>query len=452
MNIIEACYDPQLFRPFFKELSTWRAWLILLKAFYGQPPAPGDLALFRKHTGRTTWPDRPAKELWIICGRRSGKSFTAALLALYEACFKKHRLAVGEQGHVLICSPTRYQARIIKGYLSGFINENQMLRSMILSETAWEIELDNHIIISVFSSDFRSIRGYTAVAAVVDELAFLASAGASPDFETLRAIRPALATSGGPLICLSTPYSRAGALYETHKQHYGRDGEILVWQAASREMNPTLSQKTIEKAMQADPDGARAEWYGEFRNDVSSYATREAVEACVVPGRYELPPVPGVRYYAFVDPSGGSKDSMTLAVAHSEQGKKAVLDLVRERKPPFSPEAVVQEFCATLKTYRIGRVVGDRYGGEWCREPFRKEGIHYNVSSATKSDIYAGFLPLINSGRVELLENQRLINQLLHLERRISRGGKDSVDHGPGGHDDVINAAAGALVGTSQRQ
>jgi hypothetical protein len=39
-----------------------------------------------------------------------------------------------------------------------------------------------------------------------------------------------------------------------------------------------------------------------------------------------------------------------------------------------------------------------------------------------------------------------LISQLHGLERRTARGGKDSIDHGPGAHDDIANAVAGALV------
>jgi hypothetical protein len=39
-----------------------------------------------------------------------------------------------------------------------------------------------------------------------------------------------------------------------------------------------------------------------------------------------------------------------------------------------------------------------------------------------------------------------LIAQLIGLERRTARSGRDSIDHGPGAHDDVANAVAGALV------
>ena len=44
-----------------------------------------------------------------------------------------------------------------------------------------------------------------------------------------------------------------------------------------------------------------------------------------------------------------------------------------------------------------------------------------------------------------LLDHPRLIAQLGGLERRTARGGKDSIDHAPGAHDDVANAAAGVL-------
>jgi hypothetical protein len=53
---------------------------------------------------------------------------------------------------------------------------------------------------------------------------------------------------------------------------------------------------------------------------------------------------------------------------------------------------------------------------------------------------------LFTSGRVRLLDNQRLVSQFSSLERRTSSIGKHKIDHGPGGSDDVCNAAAGALV------
>jgi hypothetical protein len=78
---------------------------------------------------------------------------------------------------------------------------------------------------------------------------------------------------------------------------------------------------------------------------------------------------------------------------------------------------------------------------------FREHGIAFEQSARPKSDIYGDLLPLLNAGRVELLDNLRLAAQLVGLERRTARSGRDSIDHAPGGHDDLANAVAGVLVG-----
>jgi hypothetical protein len=152
-----------------------------------------------------------------------------------------------------------------------------------------------------------------------------------------------------------------------------------------------------------------------------------------------------VTYVAFVDPSGGAADSMTLAIAHKQAGR-IILDCVRERIPPFSPEDVVHEFAALLKPYRVAQVRGDRYAGEWPRDRFRASGITYAVADQPKSDLYRDLLPPLNSGQVELLDLPRLRAQLGGLERRTARGGRDTIDHAPHTHDDLVNAVAGALL------
>jgi hypothetical protein len=123
-----------------------------------------------------------------------------------------------------------------------------------------------------------------------------------------------------------------------------------------------------------------------------------------------------------------------------------VLDLLRDVRAPMSPAAVTAKFAEDLKSYGVHRVVADRWGTRWVEERFRCEGITCDQSADPKSIIYASFLPLLNSGRIKLLDNQRLINQLIGLEWRTARDGRDTIDHTPGAHDDLINAAAGCLT------
>jgi hypothetical protein len=119
---------------------------------------------------------------------------------------------------------------------------------------------------------------------------------------------------------------------------------------------------------------------------------------------------------------------------------------VRERRPPFSPADVVLEFVSVLKSYGIRKVTGDRWGGEFVREPFRAHGIEYAVAEMAKSNFYREALPLLTSSKVELLDHPRLVTQFCGLERRTSRAGKDSIDHGPNQHDDLVNVVAIAIV------
>jgi len=450
MNILQACNDPKLFKPWFAR-GDWSAWHAFLAALFALPMTEDQLAIYRRHTGREDAPTEPCEEAWLVIGRRGGKSFLMALTGVFLACFRDYRqyLQPGERATVAIIDPDRKQARVVLRYVRGLITHIPMLAAMVERETADGFDLTNGATLEITSASMRTSRGYTFAAVLVDEIAFLRTddSAANPDSEILNAVRPGLATiPGAPLICASSPYARTGEVWQAFRKFYGKPNAPLVWKATTREMNPSVRQQIVDDALEADYARANSEYNAEFRTDVETFVAREVVDQCTILDRHELPRLSGIRYLAFVDPSGGSADSMTLAIAHRDKDGRAILDVVRERRPPFSPEAVTQEFAELLKDYGVSRVVGDAYSGEWVREPFRTCGIAYEVSDKRKSDIYRDALPLLNSGKVELLDHPRLVTQLCGLERRTARGGKDSIDHAPGGHDDVANAVAGALV------
>lgn len=450
-TIIEACADPALFARWFRDPDTWLAWFVFLKALFGLPMSDSDRSLFRQCTGRDVPPAGGVREAWLVVGRRGGKSIVLALIAVFLGCFIDWSpyLAPGERGTVMVIATDKKQARAIYRYAVALLREVPMLKVLISRDTAEAIDLKNGITIEILTASFRTVRGYTLIAALCDEIAFWRSDESSnPDSEIIAAIRPAMATiPGAMLLCASSAYARRGALWTAFRKHFGQDGPVLVWKADTRTMNPTVPQSVIDEAYESDPASAAAEYGAEFRTDVETYIAREVVDAAVVPGRHELLPLPGMKYFAFTDPSGGSSDSMTLSIAHADKDGRAILDAVRERKPPFSPDGVVQDFAELLKIYRITTVAGDRYAGEWPRERFRVHGIQYELAEKPKSDMYRDLLPLLNSGRVEMLDLPRLTSQLCGLERRTARGGKDSIDHPPGGaHDDIANCFAGAVL------
>lgn len=449
MNIISAARDKKLFGRWFKDPS-WQSWMVFLKSLFAIPLEDGEQEIFTKHTGRSVLPANPLREAWLVVGRRGGKSLIAAFVALYLACFRDYSkyLAPGELGTLMLIAADRRQARVVMRYILGFIENTPLLKSMIVRRTRESIELSNKIMIEIHTCSFRSTRGYSLIGVVADEIAFWRSdESANPDVEILNALRPGLATMpGSMLLAISSPYARRGALWEAHQKHYGKENDpVLIWQADTRSMNPNVPQEIINEALEADEPSAKAEYLAIFRSDSELYASRESLEAVKIPHRVELPYSKQFEYFAFVDPSGGQADSMTMAIAHSENGC-TVLDLMREAKPPFSPDNVVSNFALQLQAYKISCVTGDRYGGQWPQERFRHHRIEYKISSLTKSEIYRSMLPVINSGKVELLDDTKLFNQFLQLERRTGSAGREFVDHPPGGHDDVANAVAGACL------
>jgi hypothetical protein len=453
MNILEAKADARLFGSHFRPVESWAAWDVCLAAIFGLELPGGDLGreVFERHTGRAVAPTSPAREAWLIVGRRGGKSRVAALVAVYLACFRDYAgvLAPGERGTVMLIAADRRQARTLLRYVRGLLAV-PMLAAMVEREVAEGVDLTNGVTIEVHTASFRAVRGYTLVAAICDEVAFwrVDEDAAEPDREILNALRPGMATCPGALLlAISSPYARRGELWRAYERHFGKDGDVLVWQAPTRAMHPAVPQELIDAAAVEDESSALAEYGAQFRRDVESFVSREAVEAAVIGDRAELPPDRHRHeYLGFVDAAGGSgQDSMTLALAHAE-GERVVLDVLREVRPPFSPDAVCADFAAVLREYAVARVRGDRYAGSWPASRLAAHGIRYEPSERTKSEIYAAFLPLLNSGRVELLDDPRLKRQLLGLERRTARGGRDSIDHAPRSHDDLANAAAGALV------
>jgi hypothetical protein len=298
------------------------------------------------------------------------------------------------------------------------------------------------------------VRGIRAAAVICDELAyFISTEGRPTDVEMLRALRGRVATTGGKLLILSSPYAQSGALWDLDRKHYGReDSPTLVWKASAPAMNPTLPADYLARMEAEDPEAYRSEVLGEFRAGVSTFFDPEAIEACVAGGVRARAPEDGVRYFGFIDAASGSgKDAFALGIAHRD-GERAVLDVVSAWRPPFNPSGVIAEVATELKRYRLLQATGDRYAPGFVAEGFRAHGIKYQPSEQDRSGLYLELLPAVNAGRAVLLDDADLLRELRGLERRRGTSGRDRVDHRPGAHDDRANAAAGALALALKRE
>jgi hypothetical protein len=267
----------------------------------------------------------------------------------------------------------------------------------------------------------------------------------------------AASTTNGMLIGISTPYRKLGLLHQKHRDYFGKDdADTLVVQGSTQQFNPTLSDATIAAQRLADPTAAASEWDAEFRTDISSFLDDALVDAAVEHGRpLELPPVRGTYrlYQGFCDASGGTgHDSYTIAIAHKEYGL-FVIDALRGTTSGFrfDPQEVTKQYAQLLKEYGVSSVTGDAYAAEWVAGAWRNTGITYIRSDVPKSEIYLNVIPLFTRGLVRLPDHAKLLRELRLLERQTHRGGKESVDHPRGGHDDYANAVCGVLHNLSLR-
>jgi hypothetical protein len=428
---------------------SWLAWRTLLVASMGEELTADERTLFKQFTQRDHEPLERVEEFVAIKGRRGGGSRSASVIAAYLAGLCQYpRLARGERGVCLCVAADQRQADVILDYTEANFRNSPVLAQLIQSRAQRELRLNNGIDVEVRASDFRRLRGLTFIACVADEMAFWQTDdSANPDTEILAAIRPGLATTSGPLFLISSPYARRGELWKTFSKHYGPNGDpsILVCKGTSREFNPSLPQSVVDRAFERDAASASAEYGANFRTDVESFVSLEAIRQCVV-GFIEKAPATShvTNYVAFADPSGGSVDSFAMAIGHFDYARSTVvLDCLREIVAPFNPEQATQELSRTLKSYHLNKVTGDKYAGAYPVEQFARFGIQFEQSAKPKSDLYIDLLPLLNSRRIELLDHPKLCTQLVSLERKTTRGGKDSIDHPPGGKDDLANACAG---------
>jgi len=187
-----------------------------------------------------------------------------------------------------------------------------------------------------------------------------------------------------------------------------------------------------------------AEYLCRWRDDLSTWLSRELLDASVDTGVLVRPPDAEHNYLAGCDASGGRNDSFTAAISHREGDGKIVLDALYERKAPFNPREVVDEIVALMRQYNCHKVTGDKYGAQWTVEAFTRAGARYVQSEFDRSAIYMNALPIFTSGRARLLDNPKLVSQFASLARRTFSTGRERIDPGPG-HDDLCNSAAIAM-------
>jgi hypothetical protein len=326
---------------------TWKPWRTVGKAIFGEELSAEEMIEFQTFTGRMLAQTTQAREVWMAIGGRAGKDWFCAAVVVYLACYRKHKLKLGDLGRVMLLAVDMDQAAESFRYICELIDSIPKLASLIkgkpnTKQGMMRLTLTNRIEILVKPADKRRVRGRTVVAIVASEIAFWTDQEThqNPAVEVLRALRPSmLGMSGALLLAVSSPYRRKGVHFDMIDQHWAKDGDrILSIRASTMAMRPDDSDDFLdflEEEERLDPVSFDAEYRGNFRKDLEDFITLEQANAVVITGRAVLLPVLGVRYLGFLDAAGGGgQDSAALCIVMLQNGK-AVVCRVAEWKPPF---------------------------------------------------------------------------------------------------------------------
>ncbi len=448
INIIEACRDPRLLGI---PLSAGQEMVI--SSILGLPLSSKEqIDLYEGATGRhyDITSAREYREACLIAGRRFGKTLHVGVpIACFEAAFRTHQLRPGERASVLILSPTKDQSDIMFRGIRGVFRNSPVLERMIVGERADRLILSNNSEILVWAAHYARVRGLATCLVIAEEAAFWRSEEdptTNPAEEIFSAVRPSLLTfPHGKLLMISSPWSKSGPVWSAYKNRAERP-ETLVLKMTSTQGNPTLDPALLKAEQERDSERFDREVNAEFVDSASALLPPDAVDACTVEGRWEVPPKSDAAYKAGID-AGFRSDCFGFALTHAE-GEKVVVDVVRSWKPrpgkavQFVP--VMTEIVEILRRYGCYEAFSDQVANEVIKQYLAEAGI--NLEQVTTlgrraSAIYSTLRAKVLAKQAEFPENAELLSQLKKLEIIVGSGGSERCE-ASSGKDDLAIATA----------
>jgi hypothetical protein len=450
-------------------LSVSLAQRTLLKTMYGVPLTDEQIEVWAECTRRTPeeYQPRTYYEVTVIAGARSGKdSRIAAPIALYEALFTPYTIDKGEVGVIPLVAQDQKATKIAFGYIRDYAEQCEAIRKWRQREWAQEILFGNPwgqlVKVQCYACTAKSVRGYSTPAAIMDEVAhFRSTSGKLVDEEMQTALRRGMVNFAHPrLVKISTPFARTGVLWDDYTRYFLRErpedvnDDVLVWVARTTLMNPKITEARLERDRRLQRQHSRREYDAIFEDDDTTFLPAAWLDQAVAHGGgiAERPYVPGWKYIATVDPTGGGAagDAFTLCVAHLE-GSRIVQDVIRgwkgTRADTVRLGAAVAEIAAIIKGFHLYQVTGDHYAGDWPLQAFQDQKVLYVKSEWNKSQSYLEASPVFAEGDVALLAHAEQEREFRILMRKTRPGGRvPTIDHPPGAHDDHANATALAIA------
>ena len=410
--------------------------------------------------------------IWAL-GRRSGKTFMAAVAACYmcfvlDEYFTK-RVRKGEKFYIIAVANDLGQSKIALDNIRQLIL-NSPFQQEITRETSLEIEISNGCVFQAIPASARASRGKAVVAVLMDELSFALEGDANRGAEAMyTALAPSIAQFGkhGKIIELSSPWLTSGLFYSHFKQ--AQSGEFPGMEARqipTWEINPALKWGCdfLENARKKDEESFWVEFGAQFRASNAVLINPEIVDVAINKNRNILPPSIEYKgtYVLSLDPARGGvgRDEYVATIVHYE-GDRLVLDKVHSFEADFEiggkkevSIAKVEEWIKEHhRIYDFASIVLDQYNSSAIIQALSKD---YPISEltwsvSTKMKAFSKVKELFNAGLIEIYNHKKLVWQLKNLSVIYRNSGQWNVTGGKEtGVDDYCFALAAAVLEASR--
>jgi hypothetical protein len=410
------------------------------------------------------------------CGRRSGKTRSAAAAALHNLLLVPEldrMVGPTEKRYAISIANSLDQARIFVDHARALVEASPLLRQELESQGQDFLTFSGGRILTAWPCSSRTSRGYAASFVLMDETAHMFSddlEGPAVAQRVYAAVTPSLAQFGalGKLVVMSTPLGDDGLFAELYKR--AENGEMqgaVAFHAPTREMNPAVSAEFLAgQEVALGSDDFRREYEAEFLAGGASFIEPDRLRD-VIADRLELPVTAGVGWVAAMDPSF-SRDATALAVVGRDPWRREQLLLGfagrwlppkprrRQHRSPEEQAVITDEIldrvAAVLGRFRIGHVVSDQHSPGMVTHALGKRGIGVSVRSWTavsRTEALQGLRARIYQRGIELYDppGVPLVAEALRLRTRY-RAGSSTVEVPRVGdsHGDVVLALAAAVA------
>ncbi len=383
-----------------------------------------------------------SRRLVACLGRQCGKTSTIAVKAIHFAY-------TNPKTTTLIVSPSLRQSMIMFDRILGYIHASRWPPKSVKRKTRTVIQLINGSRIIALPCSENLLRGYTADMVIVDEAAFL-------DENVITSILfPMLATTGGSLILLSTPWGKENLFYRAfmdpkYSSHRVRSSEC-----------PLIGAEFLEEQRRNMTEEAyRMEYEAEFAEAATSYFSQDLIRSCVDPALeleadLEAAKPEGGDHYAGCD-LGKLQDYSVLAVVRRD-GDQVRLVLLREFPLETAYPTVIGAVVRANEKFGLRRLLVDQGGvGEAVMDEIRGQGLTNAegapFSGEKKAEYLANLRIRMEQGQFRMPYDRRLCQQMNEQQYEYTKNGKLRFWHPPNSHDDQLWALALAVTASKEEE